>query len=218
MGRNVPGDQLDAVGSTIDGALFRELALQVTALCVAEIAGDLVEPTVDRFFVDVQLGHALFVEQRRHSLVLNGSLHGVRVNNGAELVGGLLVLEQRRAGEGDVCRLRQCLLHPLMGLAAVAAVSFVDQHDHVRRVIATLGQLGRRVELVDECEGDPLGPFADALGQVTTGQGAAALAILLRGDAGPEGPARHEVARELGFKIHAVGDHHDAALLEAFDQ
>ena len=65
---------------------------------------------------------------------------------------------------------------------------FVDEHDHVRRVVAAPGQLGRRVELVDEGTCDPFGPLADALGQVTTGQGAAAFAIPLHGDAGPKGP------------------------------
>lgn len=69
--------------------LLRELALQVAALGITEVAGDLVEPAVDGLFVDVQFRHALFVEQWCHGFVLHRTLHGVGVDDGAELIGSL---------------------------------------------------------------------------------------------------------------------------------
>ena len=73
---------------------FGELLFQVGALGIAEVAGDLLEPAVHGLFVDVQLGHTLFVQQRGHGFIFHRALHGVGVHDGAELVRRLFVLEQ----------------------------------------------------------------------------------------------------------------------------
>ena len=163
-----------------------------SARCASRQArGDLVEPAVDRLLVDRQLGHALLVEQRRHRLVLDRALHGVGMHDGAELVGRLFVLQQRRAGEGDVggiaaapCCMRSWVSPPW--LRWPSSTSTIRS----ARVVAAFRQLGGRVELVHQREDDAFGAAADALGQVAAREVALALlALLLRRDGRAEGAA-----------------------------
>ncbi|MNJ38868.1 hypothetical protein D3C77_337260 [compost metagenome] len=65
------------------------------------------------------------------------------MDDGAKLVGGFVILEQRRAGEGDKGGIGQRLLHADMVLASLTAVALIDQHDEIRALVDALRQLGR---------------------------------------------------------------------------
>ncbi len=78
-----------------------------------------------------------------------------------KLVGRLLALKQRCTGKGDIGGIRQGLAHPLMRLAAVAAMPFVNKDNHVLAFVAAFRKLRRCVELVDDSEDDAFGTFAD---------------------------------------------------------
>ncbi len=214
MRGNVPGDQFETVAGAVDRALASERLLQVAALRLGQPGGDLVEPAGHCGLVDVQFRHALLVQQRRHGLVFHRALHRIGVQDRAEFVGGLLVLQQRGAGEGQVGRIGQRLAHAFVGFAAMAAVALVHQHDQVGRGVAALGQLGGGGELLHQREGDALVALADALGQVAAGSGLAALAVLAGGHGRAERTAADEVARQLGFQVGAVGDHQYPAFLQ----
>ena len=133
------------------------------------------------------------------------------MDDGAELVGHLLLLEQRRAGKGHVGGQRQRFLHPLMRLAAVAAVAFIDQHDQIRRRVVALWLARGGGELVDQRENDALGTLADTFGQLPPGLRPRLLALLPGGDGRTKSAAADEIARQLVFQINPVGHHHDAA-------
>ena len=218
MRGDVPGDQLDAAGRAVDGALLGVLLLQVSLLRIRQAGGDLVEPTAHCVVVDGKLGHALFVEQRRYRLIVDSTLHRVGMHDGAELAGGLFVFQQWRASKGDVARVRQSAAHALVHLAALAAVPFIHQHDQVRRNIPALGQLARGVELVYQREEDALGPGADAARQLAAGGDLAAFALLAGSHRRAEGAAADEVAGQLVFQIDAVGNDDHAAFLQALAQ
>lgn len=175
MRGNVPGDEFDAVGRPINGALAGELLFQIRALRVRKPGGDLVEPARDRRLVDLQFRHAFFVQQRGHGLVFDCALHGVGMQDRAELVGGFFVLEQRGACKCQIGCIGQRLAHALVGFAAVAAVAFIHQHDQVGRGVVALGQLGGGGELLHQREGDALAALADAARQIAAGRGLAAL-------------------------------------------
>ncbi len=86
MGGDVPGDQLDAACGSVDRTLLGKLLLQVSALGVAQARSDLVEPAVDRLFVDRQLGQLQEFLQ---------SVDNVVVDIGASNVEELLKLMRR---------------------------------------------------------------------------------------------------------------------------
>ena len=65
------------------------------------------------------------------------------MDDGTKLVGGLVILEQRRAGKGDKGGIGQRPLHADMVLAPLAAVALIDQHDEIRALVDALRQLGR---------------------------------------------------------------------------
>src|SRR5690606_33430296 len=115
---DIPGDQLNTVGRTIKRPLLAPLLLKITSLLVRKARRNLVEPVVDRLFVDVELWLALLVEKRRHRAVFNGTLHGVGMNDRPELAGRLLVLDKRRTRKGYIGSIGQRLAHALMPLTA----------------------------------------------------------------------------------------------------
>ena len=211
MAGNIPGDQLDAVGRTVNRPLVGEFLLQVGALGSGKPGRDLLEPAVHRVLVNRQLGHPLLIEQRRHRFILHRLLHRVGMDDGAELVGRLLLLQQRRAGKSHVGRQRQGFFHALMRLAAMAAMAFIDQHDQIRRRVVALRLARGGGELMDQRENDALGALADALGQLPAGLRPRLLAFLLGGDGRAKSAAADEIARQLVFQIDPISYHHDPA-------
>ena len=65
------------------------------------------------------------------------------MDDGAKLIGGLVILEKRRAGKSHKRGVGQCQLHADMVLAPLAAVALIDQHDEIRALVDALRQLGR---------------------------------------------------------------------------
>ena len=108
-----------------------------------EAFGNALKPPVDGAVVYINIRNPLFIQQRRHRFILYCSLHGIGVDDGAEFIGGLIVFQQWRPGEGNERRIRQRQLHANMVFAALATVAFVDQHDHIGAVVMALWQLGR---------------------------------------------------------------------------
>ncbi len=90
---NVPCDQLDSVGGTMDRALVGELVLEIHLLSFRESDRDPVEPAIDRRLIDRQFRHPLFIQQRHHGFIFHSALHGVCMHNRTEFVGGLFILE-----------------------------------------------------------------------------------------------------------------------------
>ncbi len=132
----------------------------------------------------------------------------------AELAGGFFIFQQRRAGESDVCRIGQCLLHALVCLAAVAAVAFIHQHNQVGRIVAALRQFGCRVELVHQGKRNTFRAAAYTLGQIEARQGAAFFAIFLRDVDRTECSASNEITRELPLQIDTIGHDQHAAFFQ----
>ena len=102
MRGNVPCDQFDAIERTINSFLFGVLALQVGALSITKIHGDLLEPAADRILIDIQCRLAFLVQQRCHGFVLHRALHGIGMHDRAKLVGGFFIFQQGRARESDI--------------------------------------------------------------------------------------------------------------------
>ncbi|MNQ59311.1 hypothetical protein D3C85_735440 [compost metagenome] len=136
------------------------------------------------------------------------------MNDRAELVGGLVILEQRRTGKGDKGGVGQRLLHANMVLAPLTAMTLIDQHDKVRALVDAFRQLGGSVELLNKREDDALAALADLLCQPLARGGHGRLFVFLASEfaAGGEGLA------ELALQIHPVGHHQDAALFQALVQ
>ena len=216
VNRNVPGDQVNPVGRTIDRALFPIFCLQITLLLVGQAKRYLFKPIIDGGFIDVENGLALFIQQGRYRAVFGRVAHGVGVDDLAKFVGGLVVLQQWRAGEGDVGGVWQSLLHPLMVFAALAPVAFVDQHNQVGAIIPAFGQSGGAGEFVDDRENDPFTAFADPPRKIAARRGFRSCAILLCANVGPERATGHKVARELLFKVAPVGDDDHTAIFQGF--
>ena len=124
-----------ARGSDADDLLHRAPALlELGPGQVGHALGLGVEPLVDlrgrgQVLVDV----AGLVAQVEHDAVFDGLVELVGVDEAAERLdaGGLVGLEQRRAGEADEHRARQELLHGVVHLARLRAVRLVDEDEDV---------------------------------------------------------------------------------------
>ena len=217
MGRDIECDQIDPVARAIDRALGPEFLLEIASLLIGQASRNLVEPVVDRALVHVEDRLAFLVEQRRHGAVRHGVLHRVGMNDASELVGRLVVLEERCARERDIGGIRQRFAHPLVVLAALAAVAFVNQHDHVCAVIPAFRVARCAAELVDDREDDPFGALADALGQIVA-RLRLGLARIFRAYVRTECAAGQEVACQLFFQIAAVGHDDQTAGLQLLMQ
>ena len=172
-----------------DDLLHRAPALlELGAGQVGHALGLGLEPLVDlggrgQMLVDV----AGFVPQVEHHAVLDGLVELVGVDEAAERLeaGGLVGLEQRRAGEADEHRAGQQLLHGVVHLAGLRAVRLVDEDEEVAlggEVLRDAGvqladELVRRprrasalavgaAELVDERADEPLGRLVERVEQV----------------------------------------------------
>ena len=132
------------------------------------------------------------------------------MHDGAKLVRRLVVLEQRRAGKRHKGRIGQRLLHADMVFTALAAVTFVDEHNNVSTGVHALRQLSGAVELLDQRKNDAFITLADLLSQARAGSGHSRLAVPLAGQL----TARGKRFAQLALQINPVGDHHNAALLE----
>ena len=84
------------------------------------------------------------VAQVQDDAVRDGLVELVGVDEAAEGLdaGRLVGLEQRRAGEADEHRAGKELLHGVVHLAGLGAVSLVDEDEHVALGAEVLGDLG----------------------------------------------------------------------------
>ena len=129
------------------------LLLQLVLLPVVQPLGFGLEPGVDLVLraeplVDV----ARLVDQIEHHLVLHRLAELVGVDVAAEhfQAGLLVLLQQRRAGKADEHRVRHHRLHHAVQLAALRAVAFIHEDEHLADGRAGLGFqfLDERVEVV----------------------------------------------------------------------
>jgi len=97
-----------------------------------------------------------------------------------------------------------------MIFTALAAVSFIDQHDHVGAVIAAIGKFAGAGELIDNGEDYPVSAFADPLGQVATGIRFGSTAFFV-GERRSKGSGSQKVAGQLLFEISPIGNNDDSA-------
>ncbi len=150
---DVADDALHARSRTEHVLHRAPLLFQFVLLPVVQPLGLGLEPCVDlvlraKPLVDV----AGLVDQVEHDLVLDRLAELVGVDVAAkDLQAGLLVLlQQRRAGEADEDGIRHDRLHQLVQPAALRAVAFVDEHEHLADRRARLGFqfLDERLELL----------------------------------------------------------------------
>ena len=136
-------------GARTEHALHRAPLLpEFIPLPVVQRLGLGVEPSVDLVLgpeplVDV----ARLIDQVEHHLVLDGLAEFVGVDVAAEYfqAGLPVLLQQRGAGEADEDRVRHHRLHHPVQLAALGAVAFVHEHEHLAHRLARLG-----LQLLDE--------------------------------------------------------------------
>ena len=143
MDRDVVGDQVDTVRRAVNLAPAGILLFQVRFLAVRQAGCDLVEPSINSSIIDINNGPTFLIDQWGDRAVLDGILHRISVKDRAELVACFVFFQQRGSREGDEGCVGQRLPHPLMVLAALAAVPLIDQNDDFVRGVLALRQLGR---------------------------------------------------------------------------
>lgn len=83
---------VQTVVGLVDLVRIGEPALDVGFLPIGQTVGNGVEAVVNRLLVDVEAGLAFFVKEWDDRLVPHRLLHGIGVDDGAELVDGFFVL------------------------------------------------------------------------------------------------------------------------------
>ena len=199
----VVGNLGDALFGLVDGFGAAEFALEVGLLVVGQALGDALEPGVDNRLVDLEFGHAAFVEQGHNRLVFDGAAHTVGVDNAAEFErGGFLFFEQGRASETDVAGVGKNLAHANVDAAILAAMAFIDQDKDVGVGIGNF-PFGDGLEFVDDSGDDIGGAMPDEFDQVFARFG------LDRAFA-----AGFEGFPDLGVEVDAVGNENDARVAD----
>src|SRR3546814_4246647 len=103
MLRNVEGLGANCLASLGQGIHARELLLQVCLLSIRQAGADLLEPGIDDRAGNLLLHHATLVEQGDNSVVSDGLVDGILVDEAAEGGQGiLLLLEERGAREAEI--------------------------------------------------------------------------------------------------------------------
>src|SRR5690554_1717232 len=207
-------NQANAVIYPVGLSLHGELTLEVSFLLTCQPFGNTLNPAVGSAFIHLQIRNALFIEQGRYRTVFNGTLHGVGVDDGAKLVGGLVILEKRRTSERDKGRVRQRLLHTDMVFTALATVALIDQDDDIRAGVYTLWHFGSGIKFLDEREDNPLSTFANLLGQAFARGSHRCFFVFFTGQlaTGCKGFA------QLALQIYPVGHYNNAALFQVVMQ
>lgn len=204
--RYIPGDEVEAAVEPVEFVFGGELAFEVCFLLIGHAGAERLEHGVHRLGVHILEDVTAFVEERDDSLIGHGIADGVgRLDEAAEAPGGvLLLLHERSSGEANEAGVGERLLHTDVGLAVLAAMAFIHEHEDIAvQVAEEAGAGGRRSELVEDGGDDADTVVSEKFLEMATGLGLYGIfAALMEG------------LPNLVVQVDTIGDEDDAGILD----
>lgn len=127
-----------------------ELPLQISHLLLRQSLGDHIKDGIDEVIDSLRYMPTL-IKQWYHSLVFDGTLNVIDIDQAAKLIECIpILLHQRCAGEADVAGVWQRQAHLGVDKAVLATMAFIDQYEDIRIGVLTLHCFYGVFELVND--------------------------------------------------------------------